>query len=173
MISRSGLFDAGYYTRHNPDVSLAQLPPLAHYVVWGGKEGRNPHPLFDSFFYRERYPDVAQSGVNPLAHYICHGQQEGRIEIPLVLPDAAEALAPALTRAVQFIEGCGRRAVRLDLSEDRPDHHRIADDLGFRHRWTFIQMVNWLSKPVRIPIRVGALQVLPHERHEATGNRQP
>jgi len=92
------------------------------------------------------------------------GQREGRIELPLVLPDATEALAPALAHAVQFVEGCGRSAVRLDLSEDRPDHHRVAEQLGFRHRWTFIQMVNWLSKPLRIPVRVGALQRLPHER---------
>jgi ribosomal protein S18 acetylase RimI-like enzyme len=94
------------------------------------------------------------------------GQREGRIDFPLVHPDATEALAPALARAVQFIERYGRDAVRLDLSDDRPDHHRIAENLGFHHRWTFIQMVNWLSKPLRIPVRVGALQRLPHEQEE-------
>lgn len=82
------------------------------------------------------------------------GQREGRIELPLVLPEATEALAAALVRAVHFVEGGGRRFVRLDLSEDRPDQHRVAEALGFRHRWTFIQMVNWLAKPVRIPVQI-------------------
>jgi ribosomal protein S18 acetylase RimI-like enzyme len=152
-------------------VERASLPPR-YFEVAPTLRDRYVHPR--SVQWLERVFGGLRADRRALVHdgrtvgyllaAVSAGQQEGRIELPLVLPDATEALAAALARAVQFIEGCGRDAVRLDLSEDRPDQHRIAEALGFRHRWTFIQMVNWLSKPVRIPIRVGALQRLPYER---------
>jgi len=69
------------------------------------------------------------------------GHGEARIDYPLVVPDATSALSAALIDAVSFLQGAGRYAVRLDLSEDRPDQHAAAESLGFQHRWSFIQMV--------------------------------
>lgn len=91
------------------------------------------------------------------------GHGEGRIEYPLVVSDADAALTAALTDAIQFIEESGLRSVRLDLSDDRPDQHAVAESLGFRHRWTFVQMVNLLSAPMRIPVRVGGQRPLSGE----------
>ena len=88
---------------------------------------------------------------------------EGRIDFPLIVPGAAEALPGALRDAVRFVERGGRRSVRLDISEDRPDQQSIAEMLGFRHRWSFVQMVRWLSAPVRIPVRVAEERRLPFE----------
>ena len=40
-----------------------------HYVVFGGREGRDPGPYFSTREYLARFPDVAASGMNALAHY--------------------------------------------------------------------------------------------------------
>lgn len=82
------------------------------------------------------------------------GQREGRIEYPLVLPEAIDALPAALIDAVHFLQGAGRSLARLDLSAERPDQHAVAEQLGFRRRWTFVQMVHRLATPIRLPVRV-------------------
>jgi ribosomal protein S18 acetylase RimI-like enzyme len=87
------------------------------------------------------------------------GQPEGRIDFPLVTPQAGDGLGGALADAVHFVEQSGRLRLRVDLSESRPDQHAVAESLGFTHRWTYIQMVQWLSSPVRIPVRVGSRHV--------------
>ena len=71
-------------------IATAGMNPLVHYVVHGGFQGRDPHPLFDTSWYLfdtswylERYPDVAAAGINPFIHYIAHGVSEGRQPGPL------------------------------------------------------------------------------------------
>jgi O-antigen biosynthesis protein len=64
------------------DVAAAGMNPLAHYVLFGAKEGRDPNPVFDSDWYLAQYTDVAASGVNPLAHYLTSGATEGRDPSP-------------------------------------------------------------------------------------------
>jgi hypothetical protein len=78
LILASGLFDAGFYLRHNPDVAAAGRDPVRHYLKWGAAEGRQPGPFFDSRWYLRKNPDVASAGVNPLVHYLRHGRREGR-----------------------------------------------------------------------------------------------
>jgi glycosyltransferase involved in cell wall biosynthesis len=78
LIERSGLFDAPFYVRQNPDVAQSGVAPLVHYVLHGGLEGRQPHPLFDTARYRELYPDVGKSGLDPLTHFLLHGAAEER-----------------------------------------------------------------------------------------------
>jgi hypothetical protein len=77
-IAGSGLFDAEWYLKENPDVAAAGLDPLLHFHENGWREGRDPGPLFATSAYLKSNPDVARSGVNPLLHYIEHGQSEGR-----------------------------------------------------------------------------------------------
>ena len=83
VIVDSGLFDEAYYRRRYPDVAASRLTPLAHFVLEGAYEGRDPHPLFDTAHYLRRYPDVAAAGVNPLSHYRARGAFEGRSPHPL------------------------------------------------------------------------------------------
>ncbi|MBP0593892.1 glycosyltransferase [Paraburkholderia sp. LEh10] len=78
IIEEAGLFDEAFYRRKYPDVEKAGLDPLEHYIEWGGKEGRRPHPSFDPRWYTTQYPDVAQSGIHPLIHYLTIGKKEGR-----------------------------------------------------------------------------------------------
>jgi glycosyltransferase involved in cell wall biosynthesis len=77
------LFDTSWYLETNPDVAAAGTNPLAHYLIWGASEGRDPHPLFSSKWYLEQNPDVAVSGINPLIHFVQSGASEGRAPHPL------------------------------------------------------------------------------------------
>src|SRR4029077_7759670 len=47
-IRRDRLFDPGCYVRYDPAAAPA---PLSHYLAWGWRSGRDPHPLFDTDFY--------------------------------------------------------------------------------------------------------------------------
>ncbi|HWA43838.1 MAG TPA: glycoside hydrolase family 99-like domain-containing protein [Hypericibacter adhaerens] len=77
-IEASGLFDGAYYRRAYPDVAEAGADPLAHYLRFGAKEGRDPSAAFSTFYYLDTYPDVRASRMNPLLHYILVGKAEGR-----------------------------------------------------------------------------------------------
>jgi len=66
LIKKSGLFDPIYYLINNPDVLVADIDPLWHYIRCGWKEGRNPSDKFDTKFYLDSNPDVKRSGENPL-----------------------------------------------------------------------------------------------------------
>jgi len=76
------LFDADYYRESNPDVAASRWPPRLHYFLFGGPEGRNPHPRFNVSYYLSRYPDVRKSKLNPLFHYVLFGAAEGRSTYP-------------------------------------------------------------------------------------------
>lgn len=78
QIRWSGLFDREYYLTNYPDVRLADVDPLLHYLKYGWKEARNPSMDFDSLFYMETNPDVRQSGINPLVHFLRRGRSQGR-----------------------------------------------------------------------------------------------
>ncbi|HLN24379.1 MAG TPA: radical SAM protein, partial [Patescibacteria group bacterium] len=75
LIRRSRLFDATYYLANQADVAAAGVDPLLHYVRYGARENRNPHPEFDGVYYSTLYPEVG--AANPLAHYIREGAARG------------------------------------------------------------------------------------------------
>jgi hypothetical protein len=79
LLRRSGLFDADWYLRTYRDVAEAGCEPIKHYLLWGGREGRDPSPGFAAERYLSAYPDVGASGSNPLVHYLLYGRAEGRI----------------------------------------------------------------------------------------------
>lgn len=58
LIGASGLFNAGYYLAHYPDVARDGVNPLTHYLHYGASEGRWPNA------------DAAAAGINPLAHLL-------------------------------------------------------------------------------------------------------
>jgi GT2 family glycosyltransferase len=81
VLRASGLFDAGYYLRHNADVARAGHDPLRHYARLGWREGRRPNALFDPAFYRAAVPEARD--VDPLLHYVTEGFRDGRAPHPL------------------------------------------------------------------------------------------
>ncbi len=78
LIREAGLFDDGWYITKYPDVLVAGMEPLTHYLQIGVHEGRNPNPYFDTAWYLRKYPDVAEAGVNPLFHFAKMGAMEER-----------------------------------------------------------------------------------------------
>src|SRR5262249_20146337 len=76
LVASSKLFDPDWYLRQYPDVRMAGVDPVLHYLEHGASEGRNPSPLFDSDWYDWRMQqgsDVRSAGINPLVHYLRHG----------------------------------------------------------------------------------------------------
>ena len=82
LVQGSGLFDAEWYLATYPDIREAGMPPLEHFLRFGGQEGRSPGPNFDSHWYLTEYLDVAESGMNPLLHYLKFGRSEQRLPLP-------------------------------------------------------------------------------------------
>jgi hypothetical protein len=78
-IRKSLFFNSAYYLETNPDVRAAGIDPAFHYLVHGGREGRDPGPFFSSKAYLARYPDVAEANVNALLHYETLGRRENRV----------------------------------------------------------------------------------------------
>ena len=71
-------FNAAYYLECNADVARNGVDPRKHFLRYGWKEGRSPHPLFDPPFYLENNPDVANAGANPVVHFLTYGVKENR-----------------------------------------------------------------------------------------------
>jgi AraC-like DNA-binding protein len=72
------LFDEEHYLNSNPDVRTAGMDAALHYLLHGGREGRDPGPLFSTRRYFARFPDVAASGINAIVHYETYGRRERR-----------------------------------------------------------------------------------------------
>ena len=78
-IRNSLFFNSSHYLETNPDVRAAGMDAAVHYLVHGGREGRDPGPFFSTRAYLARYPDVAKEGLNALLHYETRGRRERRI----------------------------------------------------------------------------------------------
>jgi len=104
---RSG-FDAAYYRERYPDVERSGLDPLAHFLWYGAKEGRQPHPWFDIRYYTANNPDVVAAEANPLVHFLRYGWKEGRRPNPLFDASYYAAQTAGLARDqnpfVDFVE---------------------------------------------------------------------
>jgi hypothetical protein len=77
-IRNSLFFNSAHYLEKNADVRATGMDPAFHYLVHGGKEGRDPGPFFSTKAYLARYPDVAEADVNALLHYETQGRRENR-----------------------------------------------------------------------------------------------
>jgi hypothetical protein len=78
----SAFFDKEFYLDSNPDVRASGMDAAFHYLVYGGREDRDPGPFFSTHEYLAKFPDVAASGVNALVHYEMYGRREMR-RVPL------------------------------------------------------------------------------------------
>jgi glycosyltransferase involved in cell wall biosynthesis len=102
VIAASGMFDPTYYIGTNPDLLGVKIDPLLHYVVFGGKEGRNPSAKFNTSWYLQNNPDLAQWKGNPLVHYIRHGRKEGRSPLPNTGTPGSVVAMPAAPTSRRF-----------------------------------------------------------------------
>lgn len=70
------LFHRDWYLAENPDAEAFPGGALAHYTLFGWREGRSPHPLFDVQWYLSQAPECLQEGIEPLAHYLTRGWRQ-------------------------------------------------------------------------------------------------
>ena len=87
LIAGSELFDEQWYSTAYPDVVNFAEGALAHFLKYGGNEGRAAGPRFDSKAYLVANPDVAVRGINPLLHYLTEGIEAG-YALPPIAYDA-------------------------------------------------------------------------------------
>jgi hypothetical protein len=78
LLRGSALFDAAWYRRRYPDVDGAGMDPVAHYLLHGAAELRDPGPAFSTAAYLGAHPDVGGGDANALVHYLRVGLREGR-----------------------------------------------------------------------------------------------
>jgi GT2 family glycosyltransferase len=124
-------FDADFYRSRYADMNGPDDRMLAHYMIYGWREGRNPSAQFSTRYYLEANEDVAQAGVNPLLHYIEQGQDEGRLPLPAeqVAADVARSDLDAVRP--QFDAGFYRAT-----NEDLPEEIRADDAALLLHFMT-------------------------------------
>jgi hypothetical protein len=94
-VQPEALVDQAWYLRTYPDVGVAGMSPLIHYLLRGGYEHRSPHPLFDGAWYSRRNArELAATGLTALAHFVRCGAALGRDPHPLF--DMAHYVSQAL-----------------------------------------------------------------------------
>ncbi len=90
LVRGSGMFNAKWYLQMYPDVAMAGLDPVEHYLRYGARLDRNPSPGFDTARYMRENSELFTSGVNPLVHYLLYSAP--KVSAPSVdsmeLPDS-------------------------------------------------------------------------------------
>ena len=89
------LFDPVFYLAEYPEVALAGMNPLLHYLTEGAREGRRPQPLFDPQYYRAQNP----AADNPLLDYLAAGSARGLMPHPLFDPVFYRARYPDIAES--------------------------------------------------------------------------
>jgi O-antigen biosynthesis protein len=74
-VAESGLFDEEWYARTYPDVVLARLHPIEHWLEFGWREGRDPGPGFRTRAYLHEHPELDGGAIDPISH--CLGLRGG------------------------------------------------------------------------------------------------
>ena len=105
ILLASDLFDQDWYRLSHPDVLLADLSPVRHYLNGGAKENRDPGPLFSSGGYRRA--QRLDGDAIPLLHYETEGRCAGATALPVFAGALAEASADAL-RTLIFAHTSGK-----------------------------------------------------------------
>lgn len=74
----AAVFDIEYYIRNFVPGRAPAGNLVAHYLLHGWQEGRDPTKWFSTTGYLRANSDVAESGLNPFVHYLDRGRNEGR-----------------------------------------------------------------------------------------------
>jgi glycosyltransferase involved in cell wall biosynthesis len=80
LLINSKYFNKEYYLKSNPDLDKNLIDPVAHYILFGEKEGRKPNNNFEPKWYRDYYKDLSENNISLLVHYILHGENEKRFQ---------------------------------------------------------------------------------------------
>ena len=88
-------FDSDLYLARYPDVAAARTNPLAHFLMGGVKDLRDPSFAFCTARYLRRHADARTSSENPLVHALRHDRlasQADETSAPVVAPRSSLTL---------------------------------------------------------------------------------
>jgi GT2 family glycosyltransferase len=77
LAASSGLFDAAFYLKSNPDLAAVNVDPLVHYLERGCHDRRDPSAQFDTQHYLAQCEAFGETPPNALIHYLTVGVRRG------------------------------------------------------------------------------------------------
>ena len=80
------IFSKQWYRDKNPDVGKFSKGALAHYLAYGWREKRTPHPLFDTQWYSEQTATDQGPTIEPVTHYLTTGWRSLKSPHPIFNP---------------------------------------------------------------------------------------
>ncbi len=125
LVTDSGLFDAAYYLRENPDVAASAYDPLLHFVEHGDAEGRDPCQAFSGHYYLAANEGLVHGRDKPLLHYLLVGRDAGSRAAPVASPAiraAGEGDGVVVQSEMQLIAESGL----FDAAFYLEDNHDVA-----------------------------------------------
>src|SRR5262249_47803912 len=72
--------DARWYLQTYPDVAASGMDPVAHYLDFGWREGRDPRPDFSTAGYLAINDELAKAQQNPLIHFLRNSGRAARTD---------------------------------------------------------------------------------------------
>lgn len=118
LLAKSGLFDAEYYIRANPDIAAVNIDPLIHYLERGCHERRDPSADFDTAHYLSQCEALGETPANALFHYLTVGVNRGLTRKPDAGPSGRRARSTRRARSAerQSTDESGKEAQVLPAS---------------------------------------------------------
>ena len=101
LVGRSNLFDKDYYLESYPDVRVAGMDPLFHFMNHGYKENRDPGDRFSVEYYKAFNNLGAGGDVNALVHFLQHSKKQRLLVAPARLQQDGHGLQ-ALAREARL-----------------------------------------------------------------------
>ncbi|MET0293955.1 MAG: hypothetical protein ABW042_02985, partial [Phenylobacterium sp.] len=108
--------DREFYVSRYPDVRGED--PVAHYLLNGWREGRDPNSWFSTNAYLEAKPQLRDLGLNPLVDFLRSGLSEPPPPIAETAPPPARLDGPSFDERRAAIEPYFDRDHYLDLYAD-------------------------------------------------------
>jgi glycosyltransferase involved in cell wall biosynthesis len=95
----AGAFDVAFYLSNNPEVKATGVDPIAHYMLEGWREQRDPAPDFSTNYYLATHGDVREANINPFYHFLVAGRDEGRAARPTDEDKKRQEVRDAISRS--------------------------------------------------------------------------
>jgi O-antigen biosynthesis protein len=125
LLANSGLFDAEFYIRANPDIAALNVDPLMHYLEWGCRERRDPSAHFDTSYYLNQCQTVGETPANALFHYLTVGASRGLTPKPPLVANSLQLALKGDARKANAPQPAAQR----QIAAESPSASRLQVDI--------------------------------------------